>query len=55
MSGAEETIQALREALRFSPENMPLRKHLAETLLNSGRADDAEREFREALSRAGRP
>ena len=50
MSGAEETIQALREALRFSPENMPLRKHLAETLLNAGRAEDAEREYREALA-----
>jgi SpoVK/Ycf46/Vps4 family AAA+-type ATPase len=30
---------------------MPLRKHLAETLLGFGRAEEAEEQFREALSR----
>lgn len=51
MSGAEETIQALREALRFSPDNLPLRKHFAETLLKADRFEEAEREYREVLAR----
>src|SRR5262249_19676352 len=32
-----------------SPENVPLRRHLAETLLSLGRAGEAEQEFRSAL------
>lgn len=48
--GGEETIHALRAALKVSPENVPLRKHLAETLLGFGRADEAEREFRQAIA-----
>jgi transitional endoplasmic reticulum ATPase len=43
---------ALREAVRVSPNNIPLRQHFAETLLAQGRAPDAEKEFREALSMA---
>ena len=46
----EHTIRALREALRLSPRNLPLRQHLAETLLSLGRAEEAEKEFREALA-----
>jgi transitional endoplasmic reticulum ATPase len=45
-------IESLREALRHSPENIPLRRHLAETLLGQGRPDLAEVEFREALTLA---
>jgi transitional endoplasmic reticulum ATPase len=45
----DDTIRSLQEALRLSPENVPLRRHLAETLLSSGRPVDAEREFRQAL------
>lgn len=41
----------LREALRASPDNVPLRRLLAETLLRLGRADEAEVEFRECLRR----
>ena len=52
MAGGDEAIQALREALRFSPENLPLRKHLAETLLSHGHADQAEAVFRNALALA---
>ena len=48
----DRAIETLREALRLSPENVPLRRHLAETLLGSGRPDLAEAEFREALSLA---
>lgn len=47
----DDTINSLREALRLSPGNTPLRKHLAETLLGLGRAEEAEGEYREALSR----
>jgi transitional endoplasmic reticulum ATPase len=46
----DRAIETLREALRFSPENIPLRRHLAETLLGHGRPDQAELEFREALA-----
>ncbi len=48
----DRAIEALREALRLSPENIPLRRHLAETLLGLGRPDLAEAEFREALALA---
>ena len=48
----DDTIRALREALQVSPENVPLRQHLAETLLGLGRSDEAESEYRTALSRA---
>ncbi len=51
MSG-DRAIETLREALRFSPENIPLRRHLAETLLSHGRPEEAEVEFREALAMA---
>ena len=50
---AEDPLKALREALRLSPDNLPLRKHLAESLLGSGRGEEAVKEFRDAL--AGRP
>lgn len=49
MPGGEEVVAALREAVRVSPENVPLREHLAETLLGLGRADEAEKEYRDAL------
>jgi AAA+ superfamily predicted ATPase len=48
----DDTINALREALRVSPENAPLRKHLAEVLVGFGRADEAEKELRQAIASA---
>jgi SpoVK/Ycf46/Vps4 family AAA+-type ATPase len=42
----------LREALRLSPNNLALRQHLADMLLSRGLAEEAEKEFREALSQA---
>jgi ATP-dependent 26S proteasome regulatory subunit len=51
-SSASDPLAALREALRLSPENVPLRQHLADSLLNAGRAEEAEKEFREALALA---
>ena len=48
----DRAIETLREALRLSPDNIPLRRHLAESLLGQGRPDLAEAEFREALALA---
>ena len=45
-----DPLAALREALRLSPDNIPLRQHLAESLLGQGRPEQAEAEFREALA-----
>jgi SpoVK/Ycf46/Vps4 family AAA+-type ATPase len=50
LPAGEDALASLREALRLSPDNIPLRQHLAETLINLGRADEAEREYRQALS-----
>ncbi len=45
----EAGLQALREAARLSPDNLPLRRHLAEQLLAKGYLAEAEAEFRAAL------
>jgi AAA+ superfamily predicted ATPase len=45
----EQTLDALRAALAVSPDNVPLRRHIAETLLGLGRAGQAIDEFRAAL------
>jgi transitional endoplasmic reticulum ATPase len=42
----------LREALRFSPDNIPLRQHIADTLLNRGEAAAATIEYQQALALA---
>ncbi|TDD20948.1 ATP-binding protein [Nonomuraea diastatica] len=47
-------LQALREAARLSPDNLPLRRHLAGQLLAGGYLADAEAEFRAALALAPR-
>ncbi len=50
MPPTDETVRALREALMVSPDNVPLRRHLAETLLERGRPEEAEKEFKQALA-----
>ncbi len=40
-----DSISNLREALKFSPDNVPLRQLLAETLLSANRLDEAEQEY----------
>ena len=47
-----DEIQSLREAVQHSPHNIPLRRHLGETLLKRGLAADAEQEYRDALALA---
>lgn len=46
----DDAIQALREALKVSPQNVPLRQHLADTLLSHGLAAEAEKEYRLAIA-----
>lgn len=46
-----DAVSALREALAFSPDNVPLRAHLARTLLDAGRTKEALAEAKQALSR----
>lgn len=47
-----DTVRALREALALTPDNLPLRRHLAETLLKLARYDEAAATCREALTRS---
>lgn len=45
----DNSINNLREALKYSPDNIPLKQHLGEMLLNLNRLDEAEKEFSELL------
>jgi ATP-dependent 26S proteasome regulatory subunit len=47
-----DPIEGLRDALRLSPNNLPLRQQLANALLAAGQAAEAEKEYRQALSQA---
>lgn len=47
----DELINTLREALKLSPDNAPLRLSLAEALLSSNRAAEAEGEFKLVLEK----
>jgi transitional endoplasmic reticulum ATPase len=53
MSMDSRTIAGLRQAVRVSPENLPLRQALADALLGIGRYDEAEVEYRQALTLSG--
>lgn len=50
MASQNEAINSLRAALSVSPDNVPLRHHLASALMGFGRYGDAEVEFRLALA-----
>lgn len=50
MANDDTTIQALRDALAVSPDNIPLRLHLAQVLLGREEFEDAEKELRKALT-----
>ena len=52
MPDDDETLATLREALQLSPDNLPLRQHLADLLLARGYPADAEQEYRQALTLA---
>lgn len=50
MSTKFDAFKSLREAVRLSPDNIPLRQHFAEALMSKGLFDEAEKEFRAALA-----
>ncbi|MCI0537631.1 MAG: AAA family ATPase, partial [Verrucomicrobiales bacterium] len=47
-----DSFRELHEAVRLSPQNIPLRQHLADSLLSAGNAAEAEQQYREALTLA---
>ncbi len=49
MSGNQAILQTLRDAVAVSPDNAPLRQHLADTYLQAGYYAEAENEYRAAL------
>jgi transitional endoplasmic reticulum ATPase len=46
----DNTINSLKEALKFSPGNIPLKQHLADTLLKAAQLDEAEKEYKEIMA-----
>lgn len=50
MTGNQAILQTLREAVAVSPDNAPLRQHLADLLLQGGHYGEAESEYRAALA-----
>ncbi|MFO0811128.1 MAG: ATP-binding protein [Gemmataceae bacterium] len=52
MPSNDDPLAGLREALRLSPDNLPLRRHYAESLASLGRFVEAEQEYRQALAKA---
>jgi transitional endoplasmic reticulum ATPase len=51
----DNTINSLKEALKYSPGNIPLKKHLAETLVSASRLEEAEKEYKELLAMTDTP
>ena len=51
MSDIDPAIQALREAVRLAPDNPSLVDHLCNTLMQFGKMEDAEEEYRAGLQR----
>jgi transitional endoplasmic reticulum ATPase len=49
---ANDTIKNLLEALQVSPDNVPLRLHVAELLLNDKNFEEAGEQFREVLKKS---
>jgi AAA+ superfamily predicted ATPase len=47
---SQDAISSLRRAIELTPDNVPLRQALAQMLLGSGRADEAEKELRAAAA-----
>lgn len=45
-----DPLAGLRDAARLSPDNLPLRRHLADALMGVGRYAEAETEFKTALA-----
>jgi len=52
MTFGDDAIRSLRQAIEVSPDNLPLRLHLAQSLVGIGRFEEAEEEYRTALAKA---
>ncbi|MFK8184443.1 MAG: AAA family ATPase [Phormidesmis sp.] len=52
MIPSHDQLASLRAALQASPENVPLRQLIGQTLLSMGNADEAEHEFKAAIALA---
>ena len=52
MTNPNDALFALRAALQFSPDNIPLRQHIADTLLSRGESAAAIIEYQQALTLA---
>ncbi len=50
MASSNDAITTLRKAVEVSPDNVPLRVHLADTLHGLSRYEEAQREYTTALS-----
>lgn len=50
MSGSDDLVNNLREAVKVSPDNVPLRVLLCEALVGAGRYEEAEKEYTAALA-----
>jgi ATP-dependent 26S proteasome regulatory subunit len=50
LAAGDEAINGLRDALKVSPNNAPLRIHLAQTLAGFGYFEESEHEYRQALA-----
>ena len=50
MQDFQKTLAALLEALQYSPDNLPLKKHVAEMLLQGGQIEKAIQYFKEILA-----
>jgi SpoVK/Ycf46/Vps4 family AAA+-type ATPase len=46
----DDSLKMLKEAVKLSPDNAPLRTHLAESLVSAGRFDEAAAEFTASLA-----
>lgn len=52
MPASESLIASLRDALKLSPDNVPLRVHLGDLLLRHEDFSGAEKEFRQAMAQS---
>lgn len=50
MTDVDKIIQGLRQALELTPDNVPLKKHLADMLFQNERFENAEKEYRELVA-----
>jgi transitional endoplasmic reticulum ATPase len=50
MTSNDQTIVSLRQAIEFSPDNVPLRLHLADVLRSLSRLEEAQKEYSTALA-----